>query len=77
MNLMTSELTTLFWSVFKGMLVAIVLLILYGAIKGNGAEIERLRVEKEALTKILLAFLRGQIETKAPEANKAGGEKHE
>ncbi len=56
--------STLFsWLMAETVVIVLVFVIFGDGIKRAWAEVRRLRAEKEALTKVLLAFLKGQIET--------------
>lgn len=58
------------------MVIVLMFFIFGDGIRRAWGEVRRLRADKEALTEVLLAFLRGQVETQMPKGNKANGEEH-
>jgi len=72
-----SELKILLWCVFETTLLVVVLIGSFDGMKRDWNEIKRLRADKESLAEILLAFLKGQIETQTSKTNKDEEVKHE
>ena len=61
------------WLMAETMVVVLMFFIFGDGIRRAWGEVRRLRTEKEALTKVLLAFLKGQVETQVPKGNKTNG----
>jgi len=70
------EVGLMVWLFIAWALLAAILVSFFGQGKQDWSEIKRLRADKEALTEILLKFLRGQIETLPSKAKENTGEEH-
>lgn len=60
----------LLWVMIETLLLLTLLGSYWDSVRRDWTEIKRLRADKEALTEILLAFLKGQVETQVPKENK-------
>mgnify|MGYP001559131074 CR=1 FL=1 len=70
------ESTLFLWLMTETMVLVLMFFIFGDGIRRAWGEVRRLRTEKEALTKVLLAFLKGQVETQVPKENKTNKEEH-